>query len=895
MCRASAAAAEVLEQALGIFRSAGYDSGREKGMASRRRRLDPVGPFGNPDGSRADIEDLISEFVDFGGNPAYGHLATRANDSMVRVIVGKLGAGKTVYLRRLQDFQSRQDSVYADVPQQSLPKTEVVVKACQWFSDSVLVEKWMQIWERAIMRSLASHLLRRPELRQQLRDEQVAELEHSYQRLLDDSRRPRSIYSHVRDIINERQTAHQLSTYLDDPLWDDLEDLLGEAVGQCKPIYFYLDAVDEEFGHAPMYWLKCQEGLFYQVMRLLRDHRLGGRLHVVVCIRDIVMSSVYRSEHAPRYYNEPHIRVLNWDRGSLLYLLGQKLQRLPASLLMRRAATGPPTIRDWLGVDGRWQGPDGEGTIEDYLLSHTRLIPRDIISLGNELSEEVLRQKQAGRDGLPPAALEGVVQRCAKRFGDSQLAQCANQISSDMMPQNAALHDYSELFTSTQAYISDVQEDVRSFVRMIGVDRFPRGDLEALQEVADLHFEKTTDLASVLWQNGLLGYVDEIGRRRFYSMGDVEQFHFPPDVSTYVLHPCLINAVGGIRHVRDSDAARDERPTRRLESAERADLPEPSAAAPRSSGGQALPETDRSQLRSPVGARAADYAVGDVIDGRFEVLQIVGKGGFSKVYRVHDDVEGDERALKLFDSLAGDEAVRREIGALRKIHHPNVVKVFWAGKTNAGEWYLITEFIDGESLDEFVTGKRSLRDREAVDVALDLLDALVSFHPDAARLKQLDANRRDGDLPEAQAREWAKLKDQGLVHRDIKPLNVMLTRTGAKLLDFNIASRVGDPVHTQSGTPPYQPPDAGLARWDVSTDLFAVGVLLYRLLANGHHPFPNARPMIDVPVTDPKTIRSDLAPDLAEFLIKACAPASADRFATAADMRLALRTIRAGL
>ena len=142
-------------------------------MSSRRRRLDPVGPFGNPDGSRADIEDVISEFVDFGGNPAFGHLATRANDSMVRVIVGKLGSGKTVYLRRLQDFQAHQDSVYADVPQQSLPKTDVVVKACHWFSDRVLVEKWMQIWERAIMRSLASHLLCRPELRHQLRDEQA--------------------------------------------------------------------------------------------------------------------------------------------------------------------------------------------------------------------------------------------------------------------------------------------------------------------------------------------------------------------------------------------------------------------------------------------------------------------------------------------------------------------------------------------------------------------------------------------------------------------------------------------------------------------------------------------------------------------------------------------------
>ena len=153
-------------------------------MGRRKRRLDPVGPFGNPDGSRADIEDVISEFVDFGGDPAFGHLATRANDSMVRVIVGKLGSGKTVYLRRLQDFQAHQDSVYADVPQQSLPKTEVVVKACHWFSDRVLVEKWMQIWERAIMRSLASHLLCRPELRQQLRDEQAHEIERSYGRLL---------------------------------------------------------------------------------------------------------------------------------------------------------------------------------------------------------------------------------------------------------------------------------------------------------------------------------------------------------------------------------------------------------------------------------------------------------------------------------------------------------------------------------------------------------------------------------------------------------------------------------------------------------------------------------------------------------------------------------------
>jgi serine/threonine protein kinase len=345
-------------------------------------------------------------------------------------------------------------------------------------------------------------------------------------------------------------------------------------------------------------------------------------------------------------------------------------------------------------------------------------------------------------------------------------------------------------------------------------------------------------------------------------MGDVEDFHFPADVGTYVLHPCLVQAVGGIRHV---------------------------PAEPSKGRTQPLPEADLAAAR----AKAVDYVVGDLIDGRFQVLQVVGRGSFSLVYRVRDDVEGRERALKLFLTAAGYEAVRREIGALRTIHHPNVVEVFWAGKTSDGHWYLIMEFIAGESLDEFVTGDKRLRDREAVDVALDLLEALVTFHPDATRLKQLEAKRRDGDLPEAEKREYAELNESGLVHRDIKPLNVMLTRTGAKLLDFNIASRVGDPVHTQSGTPPYQPPDAGLTNWDVSTDLFAVGVVLYRLLCDGEHPFPDAMPKAGVPVTDPRTFRADLDEGLAEFLIKACAPANADRFATAADMRLALRVVRA--
>ena len=90
--------------------------------------IELLGPFGNPDGARADLAEVLDDFVDFDGNPAFGDLATRADDAKVRVVAGKLGAGKTVHLRRLQEFQGRQESVYADVPQQGLPTTEAIVK-----------------------------------------------------------------------------------------------------------------------------------------------------------------------------------------------------------------------------------------------------------------------------------------------------------------------------------------------------------------------------------------------------------------------------------------------------------------------------------------------------------------------------------------------------------------------------------------------------------------------------------------------------------------------------------------------------------------------------------------------------------------------------------------------
>jgi uncharacterized protein (TIGR02653 family) len=284
------------------------------------------------------------------------------------------------------------------------------------------------------------------------------------------------------------------------------------------------------------------------------------------------------------------------------------------------------------------------------------------------------------------------------------------------------------------------------------------------------------------------------------------------------------------------------------------------------------------------------FNVGDVIDGRFKVEAHLGDGGFSSVYRVRDELEGISRALKVFVTRGGDEALRREIGFLRLVDHPNVVRVIWADRTGDGQSYLVSELVDGESLDEYVRGGKQLSDQDAIAAVLQLLDALAAIHPDESRAQALRAR----EISEEELAELQELQRNGIVHRDVKPGNIMLTRTGIKLLDFNIASRAGDPILTVSGTEAYQAPDADYTAWDVSTDLFAAGVVLYELLC-GEHPYEDARPRVDAFPRNPKLFRRDLPDDLAVFLMKACAPDKDVRFRTAREMREALAAVEPSL
>jgi len=297
--------------------------------------------------------------------------------------------------------------------------------------------------------------------------------------------------------------------------------------------------------------------------------------------------------------------------------------------------------------------------------------------------------------------------------------------------------------------------------------------------------------------------------------------------------------------------------------------------------------------RHPTGPKDT-YEPGELIDGKFEVRARLGDGGFANVYRVYRAMDDREYALKVFNVNVAYDKVQNETRILGQIDHPGIVRAIWADVTRTGQWYLVTELIVGETLQRYADGEKRLAPDEAVRLVDDLLSALEAIHPNAKRIRELKERAASPDgMTAEEYDELGELESRGIVHRDIKPKNLMLTDDGRiVLIDFNIASRAGDTVHTVSGTPPYQAPDlvAGIDRWEVSPDLFATGIVLYELLCHAH-PFPDRQPRTDARPRDPREHRPELSPALTEFLMRACAPYRDERFQTAMEMRAALAAI----
>ncbi|MDT0120381.1 serine/threonine-protein kinase [Kocuria marina subsp. indica] len=270
-----------------------------------------------------------------------------------------------------------------------------------------------------------------------------------------------------------------------------------------------------------------------------------------------------------------------------------------------------------------------------------------------------------------------------------------------------------------------------------------------------------------------------------------------------------------------------------------------------------------------------DHRVGSLLEGRYQVRRLIARGGTATVYEGLDERLERPVALKIMHPHVADDPsflarARREAKSAARLHHPNVVAVLDQGHTADGVLYLVLEYVDGPTLRDVVAHEAPMTPRRTLDLLIPVLRGLTQAH----RI--------------------------GLVHRDVKPENVLLTRGGqVKVADFGLTRAVDE--HTTSttvmGTVGYAAPElVGDGPVDQRSDVYAVGIMAYEMLT-GSRPYTGTALQVatahvsrDVPA--PSGLAQGVPAALDEFVLRATSRDAAQRPADAAallDLALAIR------
>lgn len=279
------------------------------------------------------------------------------------------------------------------------------------------------------------------------------------------------------------------------------------------------------------------------------------------------------------------------------------------------------------------------------------------------------------------------------------------------------------------------------------------------------------------------------------------------------------------------------------------------------------------------------YNPGDWIDDRFQVIEMLGSGGFGHVYKVHKPVTNMDYALKVINIKKTDtdlERLLREFRTLYSLNHQNIIRVFDAGQIQDVQFYLQTELVEGYTLEKYIDVNSP---NNTPGYSGNYISSSIKKTFEQLSLEQIVKLGKELILT------LSYMHKSGYLHRDIKPSNLMLTKKGnIKIIDFNIAANQNTASYTQIGTEGYMAPDYLTYGWDASCDLYAVGVVLYQLVTQ-YHPLNQSSIVHGRTVTapiDPLQFVPNLSPQLASFLQKACMPVRHGRFASADEMLEAL-------
>jgi beta-lactam-binding protein with PASTA domain/predicted Ser/Thr protein kinase len=275
----------------------------------------------------------------------------------------------------------------------------------------------------------------------------------------------------------------------------------------------------------------------------------------------------------------------------------------------------------------------------------------------------------------------------------------------------------------------------------------------------------------------------------------------------------------------------------------------------------------------------SDTLIGTVFDGRYKIVRKLGAGGMADVYLAEDQELGRRVAIKILnDRHAADdsfiERFRREAKNAAGLSHPNIVSIYDRGEAE-GTYYIAMEYLDGRSLKELIVGRGPAPIKLAIDYARQILAAVGFAHR------------------------------HGIVHRDIKPHNVLVGPEGRlKVTDFGIA-RSGASQMTEVGsiigTAQYLSPEqARGASVDQTSDLYSVGVVLNEMLT-GQVPFTGDTPLeiamkhlSEVP-KPPSELRSEIPHDLDLVVLRALAKDPSERYQSAEEMDADLERVAEGL